>query len=387
MMRAPHNPRPAPSLPTKPVSSERPSMSLILKAFLLASAVSGLSFSAVRAETETPAAEVVLPAITVTKVVTRMVEDHVLASGLIAPVEQVSVVPLVEGQPIETLSADVGDTVAAGQVLAKLSTATLVLQQSQLTASLAAAQSNAAEAKRTALRTAALLSQGAASNAANDQAQAALTAADAQVTSVQAQLDTITLQIARTEVKSPVAGLITTRNAQIGAIASAQAGPMFVITRDGALELRADVSEADLPRIQQGQTATITLAAGTAPLTGKLTLVEPSIDLATRLGRARITLDMPDQVRAGMFAEADILVASRSTIAVPVTAVGSEGKEITVMTVKDGVVHRTVITTGIRDGGWVEVVSGLAEGDQIVAKAGAFVTDGDKINPISAATN
>ena len=47
----------------------------------------------------------------------------------------------------------------------------------------------------------------------------------------------------------------------------------------------------------------------------------------------------------------------------------------------------TVITTGIRDGGWVEVVSGLAEGDQIVAKAGAFVTDGDKINPISAATN
>ena len=387
MMRAPHNPRPAPSLPTKPVSSERPSMRLILKAFLLASAVSGLSFSAVRAETETPAAEVVLPAITVTKVVTRMVEDHVLASGLIAPVEQVSVVPLVEGQPIETLSADVGDTVAAGQVLAKLSTATLVLQQSQLTASLAAAQSNAAEAKRTALRTAALLSQGAASNAANDQAQAALTAADAQVTSVQAQLDTITLQIARTEVKSPVAGLITARNAQIGAIASSQAGPMFVITRDGALELRADVSEADLPRIQQGQTATITLAAGTAPLTGKLTLVEPSIDLSTRLGRARITLDMPDQVRAGMFAEADILVASRSAIAVPVTAVGSEGKEITVMTVKDGVVHRTVITTGIRDGGWVEVVSGLAEGDQIVAKAGAFVTDGDKINPISAATN
>ena len=141
MMRAPHKPRPAPSLPTKPVSSERPSMRLILKAFLLASAVSGLSFSAVRAETETPAAEVVLPAITVTKVVTRIVEDHVLASGLIAPVEQVAVVPLVEGQPIETLSADVGDTVAAGQVLAKLSTATLTLQQSQLTASLASAQS------------------------------------------------------------------------------------------------------------------------------------------------------------------------------------------------------------------------------------------------------
>ena len=370
------------------VSFERPAMRLSLKAVLLASALTGLLLPAVQAETAAPPTpEIVLPAITVTKVATRTVEDHILASGLIAPVEQVAVVPLIEGQPIESLNAEVGDTVSAGQVLAKLSTATLTLQQSQLQATLAAAQSNAAEAKRTALRTAALLAQGSASNAANDQAQAALTAADAQVTSVQAQLDTVNLQLSRTEVKSPVAGLITARNAQIGALASAQSGPMFLLTRDGALELRADVSEADLPRVQTGQTATITLAAGTPPLSGTLSLVEPSIDLATRLGRARITLDTPDQVRAGMFAEADILVASHTAIAVPVTAVGSEGDETTVMTVKDGVVHRTVITTGIRDGGWVEVLTGLAEGDQIVAKAGAFVTDGDKINPISAATN
>ncbi len=370
------------------VSFERPAMRLSLKAVLLASALTGLLLPAVQAETAAPPTpEIVLPAITVTKVATRKVEDHILASGLIAPVEQVAVVPLIEGQPIESLNAEVGDTVSAGQVLAKLSTATLTLQQSQLQATLAAAQSNAAEAKRTALRTAALLAQGSASNAANDQAQAALTAADAQVTSVQAQLDTVNLQLSRTEVKSPVAGLITARNAQIGALASAQSGPMFLLTRDGALELRADVSEADLPRVQTGQTATITLAAGTPPLSGTLSLVEPSIDLATRLGRARITLDTPDQVRAGMFAEADILVASHTAIAVPVTAVGSEGDETTVMTVKDGVVHRTVITTGIRDGGWVEVLTGLAEGDQIVAKAGAFVTDGDKINPISAATN
>ena len=377
----------APNPTFQPVSSGRPAMRLSLKAVLLATSLMSAALPAVHAETTVPTAEVVLPAITVTTVTTRVVEDHILASGMIAAVEQVSVVPLIEGQPIETLAADVGDVVAAGQVLAKLSTATLTLQQSQLQATLAATQSNAAEAKRTALRTAALLAQGAASNAANDQAQAALTAAEAQVTSVQAQLDTVALQIARTEVKSPVSGLITARNAQIGALASAQGQPMFVLIRDGALELRADLSESDLPRVQAGQTATITLAAGASPLTGKVTLVEPSIDLATRLGRARITLDTSDQVRAGMFAEADILVTSRKSVAVPVTAVGSEGLETTVMTVKDGVVHRTVITTGIRDGGWVEVLTGLSEGDQIVAKAGAFVTDGDKINPISSATN
>ena len=80
----------------------------------------------------------------------------------------------------------------------------------------------------------------------------------------------------------------------------------------------------------------------------------------------------------------DILVATRETLAVPVTAVGSSGSETTVMAVRDGLVSRVVITTGIRDGGWVEVLTGLTAGESIVAKAGAFVADGDRINPIPA---
>ena len=52
------------------------------------------------------------------------------------------------------------------------------------------------------------------------------------------------------------------------------------------------------------------------------------------------------------------------------------------MRVKDGVVERVLVTTGIRDGGMVEITGGLAEGDQIVLKAGAFVRAGDRINPV-----
>jgi HlyD family secretion protein len=365
-------------------------LTMTRSALLLATALTcalGQPLWAETAAATAPKTDIVLPAITVTTVTKRKVEDHVLASGLITPVEQVSIVPLIEGQPIEQLQADVGDTVKAGQVLATLSTATLTLSQSQLKASLAAAQSSAAEAKRTADRSAALLAQGSTSNAANDQAQAALIAAQAQVTSVQAQLDNVALQLSRTHVISPVSGVIVARNAQIGSIASAQASPLFVINRDGALELRADLSETDLTRVREGQTAMIKFAADLPPLPGKIKLVEPTVDVATRLGRARIVLDNTDQVRSGMYAEADILVASHDATAVPVTAVGSEGAETTVMTVKDGVVHRTIITTGIRDGGWIEVLTGLAPGETIVAKAGAFVTDGDKINAIPTATN
>jgi len=49
---------------------------------------------------------------------------------------------------------------------------------------------------------------------------------------------------------------------------------------------------------------------------------------------------------------------------------------------KDGVVERVVITAGIRDSGYIEVLSGLEPGDQVVAKAASFVREGDRINPV-----
>ena len=111
-----------------------------------------------------------LPAITVSAVQARPLRDIVLTSGLIAPIETVQVAPLIEGQPIEALLADVGDHVTAGQVLARLSTSTLELQKAQLEASFAsakaqiaqgeaqliAATANAEETRRVADRTATL---------------------------------------------------------------------------------------------------------------------------------------------------------------------------------------------------------------------------------------
>jgi HlyD family secretion protein len=389
--------------------------SLLLPLALVSLGPICLGLTAPLAHGETAPAETaapVAPAITVSTVGTRLMRDRVIASGLIAPVEQVSVSPLVEGQPIEALLADVGDTVTAGQVLARLSRSTLDLQQSQLAASLASAraviaqaeaqlieaQSSSDEAARVATRTAALRAQGTASQAAADQALAAATSATARVTvaaqsleaaraqlaNVQAQQANLALQLTRTEVIAPFAGEIIARNAQLGAIATAAGQPMFVLIRDSALELRADVAESDLMRLAPGQTASLTLAGSATPLTGRVRLVEPSIDTTTRLARARISLDDASQVRSGMFVEAEILVVERETIAVPVTAVGAASDGATVMKVTNGTVTRTPVSLGIRDGGWVEVLSGLHEGDSVVTKAGSFVRDGDKITPVAA---
>lgn len=372
-----------------------------------------LAQEAAASEPAPEAAPPALPAINVTETAPRALTDRVIATGLITPVEEVQVQPLIEGQPIESLLADVGDSVTEGQVLAVLSKTALELQKSQALASLASAratiaqaeaqlveaEASAADAARTAERTAKLKDQGTATQAAADTANAnavaatarvtvarqSLEAARAQMALYEAQMANVDLQLTRTEVKAPYAGRITARNATIGAIATAAGQPMFVLEKDGALEMRADLSETDVLRVSAGLTARITPVGVTAPIAGTVRLIEPAIDTTTRLGRARIAVDDPGQLRAGMFAEAQIIVAERQALAVPVTAISTAEGHTTVMRAKDGVVEQVPVTLGIRDGGWVEVADGLSQGDLVVTKAGSFVRAGDRINPITAA--
>ncbi|MBA3910227.1 MAG: efflux RND transporter periplasmic adaptor subunit [Rhodobacter sp.] len=383
---------------------------ILATALSLALPATALRAQEAAAATDPPPAAETLPAITVVEVNVRKVTDRVIASGLVAAVEEVQVAPLIEGQPLEALFADVGDVVAEGQVLAALSRSTLDLQKSEALASLAAAkaviaqgeaqlveaESSAAEAQRVADRTALLREQGSAPQAQADTANAnavsaaarvsvarqSLESARAQLALAEARLENVELQLSRTEVKAPVAGKIIARNAKLGAIATAAGQPMFVMIRDGALELRADVAESDILRLGEGQPARLRSSGMTEALTGVVRLIEPTIDPVSRLGQARIEVADPEQLRAGMFVEAEIIVAERESLAVPLTAIGSSVDGIAVMRVTEGLVERVLIKTGIRDGAYVEIIDGLAAGDLVVAKAGAFVRAGDRINPI-----
>jgi HlyD family secretion protein len=133
-----------------------------------------LADEAAAAETAPSVAPVTLPAITVFAVKPMTLSDRIIASGLISAVEEVQVVPLIEGQPLETLLADVGDRVEAGQILAKLSNSTLELQKTEALAALASAnaaiaqgeaqlveaEASAAEAERVIARTTVLKDNG-----------------------------------------------------------------------------------------------------------------------------------------------------------------------------------------------------------------------------------
>lgn len=309
--------------------------------------------------TATPAAAP-LPSITVSVANQRLLRDVVIVSGLVAAQEEVQINPMVQGQQVAELLVDVGDQVTAGQVLARLSSSALSLQNAQLLAAIEAAKA-----------------------AGDSAAQSSLEAELAKLSEDLARAD---LTIRRTEIVAPVAGEISARNADLGALVGT-GQPMFTIIRDGVLELMADVSEADLLRLQAGQKAALKLVGANGEIAGSVRLVEPTINPQTRLGRVRVAFDDSSQVRAGMFVEAAISVTERETLAVPVTAVGRYDGKPTVMVIADGMAERREVQTGIREGGWVEIASGIVAGETIVTKAGAFVRNGDKVNPVPETTN
>ena len=362
------------------------------------------------AATTAKPADTNLPAIRVTEASERTLVDRVIVTGTVQAVEEVYVQPQVEGLRIEDLKADVGDIVKAGDVLATLATDSLVLQKSQLqanrakvdavTAQLQAqvleAEANEAEAIRQAARAEGLVKSKAIAVGEAERLRATATAASARVNSakqaivannadvkvIDAQIDDIDLKLARTDVKTTVAGVISAKSAKIGAIAAGAGSPLFTLIRDNAIELKADVSEGDLLKLKPGQAVRMTVAGTSASVEGKVRMIDPVIDGTTRLGTVKISIDNPEIARIGMFASAEVIVSDRKVLALPLTAVTSEDDGMVVRRVVDGVVTMTKVKTGVQDGDFVEISEGLKVKDIVVEKAGAYVRDGDKVAPV-----
>ncbi|MBW0371150.1 efflux RND transporter periplasmic adaptor subunit [Ensifer adhaerens] len=356
-----------------------------------------------------------LPSIVVTTAVDQSISDRVVATGTIQAVEQVYVAPMVDGLSIRTLNVDVGDTVEAGSVLVVLNDDALRLQKSELEASLAKAEAGLAqlnaqlsetkanndEAKRVSDRAAELSKNGTVSTAEADRVRAlaiatharvlsaeqAVAVASADIKVAEAQIDDIDLRLARTEVKAPVAGVISAKNAKVGAIATGNSDPLFAMIRDGAIEMKADVAEADIIKLAVGQPAVVTLAGGNTKVEGKIRLIAPTVDPVSRLGTVFISLMDTEKARAGMYASALITAEQKQTVVLPQTAVTNENGRTIVRKVENGVIRILPVKTGISDGKFIEVLEGLEAGEEVVARAGAYVRDGDRINPVKSAAS
>lgn len=356
------------------------------------------------------AATPALPSIVVTKAEQRPLVDRIVATGSIKPVEEIYVQPQVDGLSIKSLEADVGDTVEADSALARLSDDSLLLQKSQAEANRAKAEASVAqykaqlddaqvnldEADRQRKRAEQLGKNGTFSTSQVEQAvtaansarakynstEQAIAIAEADIKVVDSQIADLDLKLARTEVRTTVGGVVSARTAKIGAIASGAGSPLFTLIRDGAIELVADVSESDILKIKAGQEAQISVAGGAPTLTGTVRLVAPTVDAQTRLGAVHIAINEKDRARVGMYASANIIIEKVDALALPLSAVTTTRDGSTARRVEDDVIKQVKVEIGIQDGSYIQIRDGLSAGDEVVAKAGAFVREGDRIKPV-----
>jgi|SRR5262245_25222637 len=190
-------------------------------------------------------------------------------------------------------------------------------------------------------------------------------------------------QASAATVRSPAAGIVNYRAIRIGMTASARADPLFRIIVNGEVELQGDVPATRIAKLAAGQAARVELA-GVGEVTGRVRVVAPEVDPATQLGRTRISLGNDEKFKVGAYARAIIEVGRSCGATIPLSAVlyGPEGAIVQV--VRDDRVETRRVRVGLLSGGNAEIREGLNEGDLVVARAGAFLREGDRVRPILA---
>jgi HlyD family secretion protein len=185
-------------------------------------------------------------------------------------------------------------------------------------------------------------------------------------------------------VQAPSAGLVTARTAVVGTMASARAEPLFRIAAKGEMELLAETTVKSLASIAPDQPAKIGII-GVGELSGKVRMASKAISPTTQLGQVRVFVGSDPRLRVGAFGRASIEVGRRCGPAIPLSAVLYSQGGAVVQVVRDGSVETRRVTVGLLAKGQAEIREGLAEGDVVVVRAGAFVRDGDRIRSITAA--
>jgi len=309
-------------------------------------------------------------AVSIGSVETRPLGGGIEASGVLVSREEAAVGSELSGYRVARLYADEGDWVRAGQPLAQLDDTLLRAQVEQQAAVTAQSQAEAA-------RVAGLDGQGVLSQ---EQIETRRYQAKAQ----EAALKEIRTRASRMTITSPVSGRVLQRGVQPGQIAGGGTTPWFTIARDGLVELEAEVNEADLAGVRQGQSAQVSLPGGQL-VSGVVRLISPRVDAANRLGKVRVRLPVRPDLRPGGFGRTTFGASGAPVTAIPEAAIRYEADGLSVMTVDSANrAHQVAIKVGQKGGGWVQLVQGPPAGTRIVLGGASFVADGDTVRPAAA---
>jgi membrane fusion protein, copper/silver efflux system len=179
-------------------------------------------------------------------------------------------------------------------------------------------------------------------------------------------------------VSAPASGTVMEKNAVLGTH-FASGDTLFKTTDLSRLWVLAEVSERDLSAVKPGQTAAISFRDDpSASFEGKVLLVYPQLDMATRTVKVRLAVaNKGGRLRIGQFADVRIDAPVAKGLAVPLTAVIDDGtRQVAFVAKPGGLFEPRNLKLGARNGDMVEVMAGLAEGERVV-NAGNFLIDAE----------
>lgn len=344
-------------------------------------------------------------------------EDVIEISGTLAADEQVMLATKVPGR-LSRIEVDLASPVQRGQLIAQIETtdyefgvqqaqAALGQARAQLglpasgaggaqrldvdaTAIVRQAKATLEEARANAARGAKLAEEGLTPQADLDTARAALLRAEAsleaareqvrlrqaQVRQRESELKIARQRLADTAIVSPLDGFVLTRRASRGEYLAAGA-PVVEVVRVDPLRLRLAVPEREATRLRRGQAVQVRVAGesgadGAAEHSGVLSRLAPSLDAQSRSLLIEADIENPGTLRPGNFVQARIIVGGRRVLTVPVSAVVTFAGLQKVILVEGSEAVERPVTTGDRQGGMIEIRTGVREGEHVVAAPGGL---------------
>ena len=273
-----------------------------------------------------------------------------------APIEahDEAVVVAKVGGEVRQIHVEEGDTVKAGQVLARLDGDRLRLEVAESQAKLRKLERDLTRFKE--LSQKGLVAKNELENAEFD------------LDALRASYERARLELSYTEIRAPIAGVVSARQIKLGNTISPN-DPTFRVTDLDPLVAYVHIPEKEFRKLAPGQPAEVMVdALGGTRFTGTIAFISPTVDPQT--GTFRAKLEVPDasrRLKPGMFARVNIVYERReNALQVPRNSILDSDGSHSVFVVEGSKAEQRRIKPGLVNGGWVEVTEGLKGDERIV---------------------
>ena len=182
-------------------------------------------------------------------------------------------------------------------------------------------------------------------------------------------------------ISAPAGGTVIAAPTVVGEMVSARGEPLFRIIADDDLELSAEIPAKQASRLAPGQAAKVKVA-GLDEAPGRVRVVSTTVDPTTQLTLVRISLERSPMLRVGAFARATIDVGESCDVTVPLSALLFRQDGPIIRLIRENRIETRRVTVGLFGQSTVQIRDGLAEGDIVVLRAGAFLREGDRVLPV-----